>query len=39
MQFNQKIITREVVGAIADEKSHELFNIIAAGENCSNLKN
>ena len=38
MQFNQKIITaREVVGAIADEKSHELFNIIAAGENCTNL--
>ena len=38
MQFNQKIITaREVVRAIADEKSHELFNIIAAGENCTNL--
>ena len=38
MQFNQKIITtREVVAAIADEKSMELFNIIAAGENCNYL--
>ena len=37
MQYNRIITARQVLEGISDERSQELLNFIAAGENCSDM--
>ena len=37
MQYNRIITARQVLEGMSDERSQELLNFIAAGENCSDM--